>query len=1774
MISSAQKITKNVTAVQSKTAGAAFFRKAGEKSFFEASENHSFFGKHVQAKLTVSQPDDPKEKEADLVADKVMRMSEPTIVMAAAPLKDDKIEGKEDKELQREHGPHTINKIQCKEDKEDKVYTKNTLTVYRKHESDIDVKMQTAVIAKAGQSIDRKNTSLHPSEVIQCSGRGPPETAISFQQNLAASKGGGNPLPDNTRNFMENRFSADFSNIRVHNNSGAQQMSTQIQAHAFTHANDIYFNNGKYSPDTSGGKTLLAHELTHTIQQGASPQISKVAAKKENNIAASDAFTIYRKLNNLAAKYTPVTNIIHTSPASISSAGFSLTSEAKEYFEDSLKADVSDIRIHSNVESALLCRSRGVPAFVEGRNIIFDPSRYSPDSEDGGILLANKIAESLKQRSINVPGLAGQLSQGINQVKTGGSRSAVKKTESNKKDLHVSKDKKKPPLKGKGRKNASGNGSVKKGKGKRKKSDVFSGKTPKPNTKKSPASPEEDPAFYKVVKSAHARSEGQKKHDDPVTKARDAQQAAKAVANEAQSAAKKRKTDGMEEVANEDKPFDTESFKEDLLKKIEEVTPKQLEDVTEFKENNKIDNVKTAMGQKVVAEKDKTAGPVEHVNQQPLQVNEADNKKPVALPPTPKGNVPESIGAKDAAPKPKLDAEISMDKQSQQPDTEMKANNVTEDQLAKSNEPSFTNALKEKNNAQKDAKEKPLLFRNNEAQGLKSAQAASNADASKSMLSMFSTRGKNFDGAVKQQQTSKEKDEQERAAVVVKIQSIYQLTEATVTLLLTSAETVANSIFDTGNEKARKDFENYVDSEMRAYKQRRYSGFWGGLRWGKDKLFGMPKGVNKFYTVGRQRYLDQMEIIITQVAQVITTNLNAAKQTIKTGKKQIAEYVSTLQGSLKNVGKEAAENIQDKFDSLEQSVNDKREQLVDGLAKKYVDNLKKLDDRITELKDANKGLIDKAIGLLKEVWKVIKNLVQLFKTILSRIASVIELIIDDPGKFFDNLGAAFSQGFDRFKNRIGEHLENGLMAWLSAQIGVANIILPDKFDVSAIFGLVLQVLGLSYENIKERAVILIGEERVALLEQTAETGADIFQRIRRGGLGAVWEMIKEKLTDFKDMIWEAIKTFIKESVVKAAITFILSLLNPVAAFVKACMAIYQFIMMLVRMKDRIIDLLNSIMDAVAMIAAGSVDKAAAAVEMAFAKSIPIIIGFFAALLGLNDIGAKVRNIMLRIKEKINKVIDWILTKAYSIVKPVIEAAMRIKNKGKQLYEKGKEKAKALIEKGKEKVRGAIGGGGTPEEKLQNGLDDAQNAVNKYAGKRVGAMVLKPLLSIIKLKYGFQSLEIVARGSHWAVSGKVNPEGELVTEAQIEGKGTLDWLGIKEKFNTKDGKLHSIYFKGSGANAEIMVASQEENLKAFFNKKQPIINNITNAREKDIKRKALNAAKTAYDKAISLKSKINVLDSKKDKSEAEEKKAKTLIINLPNSFIIVGENLKILGVEDDPLQTFTTKISPASGGGKTEVIIADPLTPIPGNTAGSEAKRGAGGTFVPGWDHLIKVNNEAGNALKGKVFNDWQRMHLIHEYMHGPAEAFNLVPANNKPNTTAYTAVESKVLKKLQDPNAVLWYQTLVSYRTNEPNKNYLTNFPDNIRISWAEYTIEEGTNKLIKGAINNTGPYQVEEPPTLLGTGKAADPKIYLRNLDSRRIIIYYGAHGISNDTARRIVSAFSNSSAATLQGKITDYYTANNLVEYIDKNINNVNSLKGVKIITETGDEKETDIN
>jgi hypothetical protein len=105
-----------------------------------------------------------------------------------------------------------------------------------------------------------------------------------FESRLHASKGGGTPLPVKTKGPMESAFGADFSNVRIHTDSNAAGMNNHVQAHAFTHGSDIYFNRGTYQPEKKEGTKLLAHELTHVVQQGGA---AKAAVQRSAAVSVS-----------------------------------------------------------------------------------------------------------------------------------------------------------------------------------------------------------------------------------------------------------------------------------------------------------------------------------------------------------------------------------------------------------------------------------------------------------------------------------------------------------------------------------------------------------------------------------------------------------------------------------------------------------------------------------------------------------------------------------------------------------------------------------------------------------------------------------------------------------------------------------------------------------------------------------------------------------------------------------------------------------------------------------------------------------------------------------------------------------------------------------------------------------------------------------------------------------------------------------------------------------------------------------------------------------------------------------------------------------------------------------------------------------------------------------------------------------------------------------------------------------------------------------------------
>ncbi|MCJ7550825.1 MAG: DUF4157 domain-containing protein, partial [Anaerolineae bacterium] len=101
-----------------------------------------------------------------------------------------------------------------------------------------------------------------------------PETSMpavsgDVESRLAAGRGGGQVLDRGFRADLEGVFGYEFGGVRVHTGTPADELSGRLRAEAFTSDSDIYFRAGRYQPGTESGRFLLAHELTHVIQQGA-----------------------------------------------------------------------------------------------------------------------------------------------------------------------------------------------------------------------------------------------------------------------------------------------------------------------------------------------------------------------------------------------------------------------------------------------------------------------------------------------------------------------------------------------------------------------------------------------------------------------------------------------------------------------------------------------------------------------------------------------------------------------------------------------------------------------------------------------------------------------------------------------------------------------------------------------------------------------------------------------------------------------------------------------------------------------------------------------------------------------------------------------------------------------------------------------------------------------------------------------------------------------------------------------------------------------------------------------------------------------------------------------------------------------------------------------------------------------------------------------------------------------------------------------------------------
>ncbi|MEH2093046.1 eCIS core domain-containing protein [Nostoc sp.] len=198
----------------------------------------------IQAKLTIGETGDKYEQEADETASQVVQ----------------RIHQPQSEKLQRER--------ESLPDEEEELQIKPEGSVQRESlpegEEELQMKPERSI---QRESLPGEEEELQMKPMVQRVAEGGMAASPDLETSILQAKGGGQSLADNIRQPMEQAFGADFSEVKIHTDSQADQLNQSIQAKAFTTGQDVFFRQGAYQPVSQGGQELLAHELTHVVQQ-------------------------------------------------------------------------------------------------------------------------------------------------------------------------------------------------------------------------------------------------------------------------------------------------------------------------------------------------------------------------------------------------------------------------------------------------------------------------------------------------------------------------------------------------------------------------------------------------------------------------------------------------------------------------------------------------------------------------------------------------------------------------------------------------------------------------------------------------------------------------------------------------------------------------------------------------------------------------------------------------------------------------------------------------------------------------------------------------------------------------------------------------------------------------------------------------------------------------------------------------------------------------------------------------------------------------------------------------------------------------------------------------------------------------------------------------------------------------------------------------------------------------------------------------------------------
>jgi hypothetical protein len=895
---------------------------------------------------------------------------------------------------------------------------------------------------------------------------------------------------------------------------------------------------------------------------------------------------------------------------------------------------------------------------------------------------------------------------------------------------------------------------------------------------KAPASPQQDPAHQAIVRQLRTKAKTQK---TPPKEPKEKQLETRFAANLPPQEARKQEAirDHIDALAQaQPHELTTDAFMAQFGAAVKSVGDKLPRDKDEQ------EHVSTGVAIAVESVKAKAnlanqtqsiAGPLRaQAGKKLSDFPAAEAPQPHELKPDPPGAIPSVPNAGAAAVKPKAEAEISLDDKSSELDDVLANQQVQEQKLdieeaslalPISGEPTFDEAGEAKRKAQQEiAKSKPR-YRDHEQQVIGVSGAEMRAIASGGLTKQYDARSKSFGEVLGVQNTHKSNIEEKKRAVLRELETIYGETKDGVDKELKQLEHIED-IFDGIVSKATADFSQNVEKQLefiytpgvfdysdwkdehaaeiekeRAALQSQGENFYVAATKALDIV--RKRSADAYFATRRSMFMFDLRWgVEEQIAKKVVEALNAARGHIRTGKERVQTAFDKLTPQERQEFANVLSGVMGRFETLEESVEDRQREIVTDMARAYNQGVGKLQATFDTIKkDVLTSWFEKAWNKLKAVVNAIIDFATRIAQLLGRLAHLIGDIVASPRAFFSHLGEGISQGFSTFIDRIDEFLATAFFDWLRGSSGLP-FQMPKDWSPKGLFGVFTQLLNLSVETVWQRMEAVYGKTTANAFRQgevVLEKGLEIFSIVRTEGLGGLWDHISESLGNILAETLDTIKETVLYAAIRRAIIEIGKLIIPGGGFIAIAEKVIRFLQFIVDARDRILDLIESFVDAVEMAVKGNVQGIVNRITGALTKFITLALDFLVDFFGLGALKDKITRFIERMRKPVIGGIDWLLEK----FKPLVTRGMRLLQKGKQ----------KLIGAGKAVVQ--VGVPKDPNERLRLAAEASVAAAKRLRGTVTKAL-LNPVLAGIRVRYGLAAIQPYEQSGTWWVRATINP----------------------------------------------------------------------------------------------------------------------------------------------------------------------------------------------------------------------------------------------------------------------------------------------------------------------------------------------------------------------------------------------------------------------------------